>query len=125
MVGCVQGGETKALALTGYSNRQMEKMGCWKGATFKEYIRDKLARYVSGMTKAMEQKFNYANIALGVFADVDDITQVTVRREYATLRVGCLAELEALSKQIGRRGYYSTCWSPSFSAINNDSNKIG
>ena len=53
-------------------------MGRWKGATFKEYIRDELACYASGMSKAMKQKFNYVNIASGAFADINDVTQATV-----------------------------------------------
>ena len=57
-------------------------MGRWKGATFKEYIRDELASYASGMSKAMKQKFNYVNIASGAFADINDVTQAMVQQEY-------------------------------------------
>ena len=31
-------GGANALALSGYSDTQIQKMGRWKGATFKEYI---------------------------------------------------------------------------------------
>jgi hypothetical protein len=34
----LQSGGANALALLGYSDTQIQKMGCWKGATFKEYI---------------------------------------------------------------------------------------
>jgi hypothetical protein len=36
-------GGANALALSGYSDMQIQKMGRWKGATFKEYIREELA----------------------------------------------------------------------------------
>jgi hypothetical protein len=35
-------GGANALSLAGYSDRQIQKMGRWKGATFKEYIREEL-----------------------------------------------------------------------------------
>jgi hypothetical protein len=33
----LQSGGANALALTGYSDTQIQKMGRWRGATFKEY----------------------------------------------------------------------------------------
>ncbi len=36
----LRSGGAHALALSGYSNTQIQKMGRWKGATFKEYIRE-------------------------------------------------------------------------------------
>jgi hypothetical protein len=35
-------GGTNTLALSGYSDTQIQKMGWWKGATFIEYIREEL-----------------------------------------------------------------------------------
>ena len=35
----LQSGGANALALSGYSDTKIQKMGRWKGATFKEYIR--------------------------------------------------------------------------------------
>ncbi len=50
----LRSGGTNALALSGYSDTQIQKMGWWKGATFKEYIRKELAFYSEGMTKNMK-----------------------------------------------------------------------
>jgi hypothetical protein len=44
-------GGVNALALSGYSDTQIQKMGRWKGATCKEYIQEELACYSAGMTK--------------------------------------------------------------------------
>jgi hypothetical protein len=38
----LRSGGANALSLLGYSDRQIQKMGRWKGATFKEYIREEL-----------------------------------------------------------------------------------
>ena len=79
---CDGGG--KALALAGYSETQIQKMGQWKSATFKEYIRDELASYASGMSKAMKQRFNHINMALGAFVDFDNVTRNMVKQEYTS-----------------------------------------
>ncbi len=47
-------GGTNALAFSGYSNMQIQKMGRWKGATFKEYIREELACYLAGISSNMK-----------------------------------------------------------------------
>ena len=41
----LQTGRANMLALAGYSDTQIQKMGWWQGATFKEYIREELACY--------------------------------------------------------------------------------
>jgi hypothetical protein len=38
------------LALAGYLDTQIQKMGRWQGATFKEYVRNELACFSSGMS---------------------------------------------------------------------------
>ncbi len=43
-----------ALALLSYSDTQIQKMGRWKGAIFKEYICEELACYLAGMTTNMK-----------------------------------------------------------------------
>ena len=86
----LQGGDANALALAGYGDTQIQKMGQWKGATFKDYIWDKLESCTSGMSNAMKQKFNYITIASGAFADVGDITDATVQQEYATIEYNTL-----------------------------------
>jgi hypothetical protein len=63
-----------ALALAGYSDTQIRKMGCWRGATFKEYIREELACYAQNMSRDMKQKFNFVNIAGNAFKEIPDDT---------------------------------------------------
>jgi hypothetical protein len=43
-----------ALSLAGYSDTQIQKMGRWHGATFKEYIQEELACFLEGMSCSME-----------------------------------------------------------------------
>ena len=76
----LRSGGANALALAGYDDTQIQKMGRWRGATLKEYIRDELASYASGMSKAMKQKFQFVNIASGAYADVVDVTRTTLCR---------------------------------------------
>ncbi len=67
-------GGANALALAGYSDTQIQKMGWWQGATFKEYIREELACYATGMSKDMKQKFNFVNIARNAFTELNKDT---------------------------------------------------
>jgi hypothetical protein len=46
----LQSGGANALALAGYSDTQIQKMGRWRGATFKEYVRNELACFSSGLS---------------------------------------------------------------------------
>jgi hypothetical protein len=64
-------GGANALALAGYSDTQIQKMGRWRGATFKEYIQEELACYATGMSKDMKRKFNFVNIAGNAFMEID------------------------------------------------------
>ncbi len=50
----LQSGSANALALAGYSDTQIQKMGRWRGATFEEYIRKELACYARGMSRDMK-----------------------------------------------------------------------
>jgi hypothetical protein len=43
----LQIGGANALALAGYLDTQNQKTGCWRGATFKEYVRNELAFFSS------------------------------------------------------------------------------
>ena len=52
-------------------------MGCWQGATFKEYIREELSCFSEGMSKDMKRKFNFVNISGGVFHDVTHAAMVS------------------------------------------------
>jgi hypothetical protein len=67
-------GGINALTLVGYSDTQIQKMGRWCGATFKEYIREELACYATGMLKDIKQKFNFVNIAGNAFTDINKDT---------------------------------------------------
>ena len=69
----LRSGGANALALAGYSDTQIQTMGRWRGATFKEYIREELACYASGMSKDMKQKFNFVNIAGNAFHEINDL----------------------------------------------------
>ncbi|KAL7460134.1 hypothetical protein ACHAXS_000599 [Conticribra weissflogii] len=77
-------GGTNALSLSGFSDTQIQKIGRWQGATFKEYIREELACFSTGMSKAMSRTFNFVNIAGGVFHDV---TSDVMMAEYNTTSV--------------------------------------
>jgi hypothetical protein len=67
-------GGAHALALAGYSDTQIQKMGRWRGATFKKYIREELACYATGMSKEMKRKFNFVNIAGNAFTELNEDT---------------------------------------------------
>ncbi len=59
-----------ALALSGYSDTQIQKMGRWKGAMFKKYICKELACYSVGMTMNMKRNFKFVNISGNTYHDV-------------------------------------------------------
>ncbi len=59
----LRSGGINALALLGYSDSQIQKMGRWKGATFKEYIREELACYSAGMSTNMKCDFKFVNVS--------------------------------------------------------------
>lgn len=77
----LRSGGANALALAGYSDTQIQKMGRWKGATFKEYIREELHIYSEGMSTNMKHKFRFVNISGGVYHDVTD---TTISTDYTT-----------------------------------------
>ena len=56
-------------------------MGLWRGATFKEYIREELACFSEGMSKSMKKKFDFVNIAGNAF-NFNTITDDLIDREY-------------------------------------------
>ncbi len=70
----LRSGRANALALAGYSDTQIQKMGRWHGATFKEYIREELACYARGMSKDMKREFNFVNIAGNAFMEIPNDT---------------------------------------------------
>ena len=66
----LRSGGANALSLSGFSDREIQKMGRWRGATFKEYIREELACFSKGMSKKMKRKFGFVNITGGVYHDI-------------------------------------------------------
>ena len=78
----LRGGGANALALSGYSDTQIQKMGRWKGATFKEYIREELATYSQGMPRDMRKTFKFVNVAAGPQSELVDITNTVVAMDY-------------------------------------------
>ena len=75
----LRGGGANALSLSGYSDREIMKMGRWRSATFMEYIREDLSRFSEGMSKNMKRRFNFMHIAGGAGHDV---TTTTVAMDY-------------------------------------------
>ena len=80
----LRSGGANALSLAGYSDTQIQKMGRWKGATFKEYIREELHVFSQGMSKNMKHTFRFVNVSGGVY---HDITNDTIALEYNTVAV--------------------------------------
>ena len=69
----LRSGGANQLAEAGYSEMHIQKMGRWRGDTFKEYIREELACFSAGMSKAMKKTFKFVNItgsAQGAIVDV-------------------------------------------------------
>jgi hypothetical protein len=66
----LRSGGANALALSGYSDMQIQKMGRWKGATFKEYIREELTCYSAGMSSNMKWNFKFVNVSGNAYNNV-------------------------------------------------------
>ncbi len=66
----LRSGGANALALSGYSDMQIQKIGRWKGATFKEYIREELACYSAGMSSNMKKSFEFINVSGNAYNNV-------------------------------------------------------
>ncbi len=81
----LRSGGANTLALSGYSDTQIQKMGRWKGATFKEYIREELVCYTTGMATSMKQNFKFVNISGNAYRDV---TQNCTTHKY---NINCMA----------------------------------
>lgn len=75
----LRGGGANALSLAGYSDREIQKIGRWRGKTFMEYIREEPACFSSGMSTSMKKRFGFMNIAGG---HLQDITNTVVNTEY-------------------------------------------
>jgi len=65
-------GGANALSLAGYSDRHIQKLGRWRGETFKEYVREQLSNFSEGMSASMQKTFGFVNVEGGVFHDVTE-----------------------------------------------------
>lgn len=72
-------GGANALSLAGYTDRQIKKMGRWRGETFLEYIRESLSDFSEGMSSNMRKCFGFVSLEAGVYHDV---TEQTIASEY-------------------------------------------
>jgi hypothetical protein len=77
----LRSGDANALALSGTTDMQIQKMGGWKGATFQEYMQDELMCFSAGMLLAMKRQFGFLNVAGMAFHDVTDMA---IAAEYNT-----------------------------------------
>jgi hypothetical protein len=66
----LQIGGACALALNGFSEMHIRKMGRWRGDTFKEYVRKELHCFSDGMAKAMKQCFKFVNVTGHALTDI-------------------------------------------------------
>jgi hypothetical protein len=75
----LRSGGANALALSGYTDTQTQKIGRWKKATFKKYIREELACYSAGMSTNMKCNFKFVNVSGNAY---HDITTTCVELDY-------------------------------------------
>ncbi len=66
----LQIGGACALALNGFSEMHIQKMGRWRGDTFKEYMHKELHCFSDGMAKAMKQCFKFVNVTGHALIDI-------------------------------------------------------
>ena len=66
------------LLLAGYSDRYIQKIGRWRGETFKEYIREELHYFAEGMSTSMKQDFKFFNISGRKYMEFVGVTRTTV-----------------------------------------------
>jgi hypothetical protein len=67
--------EAAPLSLNGYSHTQIQKLGRWKGESFKEYIREELASFSSGVSKAMKKCLKYIIVSGGAYHELPEDLQ--------------------------------------------------
>ncbi len=79
----LRSGGTNARSLAGFSNTQIQKMGGWRGATYKEYVCKELASFSEGMSTKMKQKFHFVNVAGN---SMYDITENIIATDYTVNR---------------------------------------
>ncbi len=76
-------------------------MGRWRGATFKEYIREELACFSKGMLTSMKTKCEFVNITGNAFnAMMDEL----INREYKINVTTALAALTTDTTTVANYG---------------------
>ena len=65
--------------INGVPEVTIQKMGRWRGETFKEYVREQLHTFSEGMSRSMKKMFGFVNVEGGVF---HDITSTVVAMAY-------------------------------------------
>ena len=65
-----------------YSNRDIQKMGRWRGETFKLYIREELNFFSEGTSTAMKKYFKFVHITGGAYIKLVDVTKTTMVSDF-------------------------------------------
>jgi hypothetical protein len=81
----LRSGGANALSLAGYSDREIQMLGRWRGKTFMEYIREELACFSDGMSRSMKKTFGFMNITGGHFQNITNSGHL--RLQYQRLQV--------------------------------------
>jgi hypothetical protein len=66
----LQIGGACTLALNGFSEMHIQKMGRWRSDTFKEYLREELHCFLDGMAKALKPCFKFVNVTGHALTDI-------------------------------------------------------
>ena len=66
----LRSGGANVLLLSGFSDREIQKMGRWHSTTFKEYICEELICFSAGMSTKIKHKIGFVNIAAGAYHDI-------------------------------------------------------
>ena len=78
-------GGAMALDLSGYFDTHIQKMGRWKGSSYKEHIHEDLACYSGGMSRDTRRSFGFVIIASGANKDIlVDVTNTMMVTYYNT-----------------------------------------
>jgi hypothetical protein len=81
-------GGANAMSLAGYSKKQIQKLGRWRGETFLEYIRESLSDFSEGMSEKMSKCVGYVSLEGGVY---NDVTDMVLASEYNANNVSACA----------------------------------
>ena len=74
----LRAGGDNTLLLSGYIDRDIQKMGRRREGNFKEYLQEELYFFTEGMSTAMKQYFIFINIGCWSYIKLVDVTRTTV-----------------------------------------------